>query len=169
MSRRPSLRSASLRSLPALRRCVLVKGGHLGGSGDAVDVLYDGHLWHELRGPRVATRNTHGTGCTLAAAIAAELAKGKAMLPAVQAAKAYLTAVLVASASLRIGEGGQGPLNHLPAVARWSEPSARSVFSPDSLLLYAVTDPTMNARWQRSMQDAVAGAIEGGATFLQIR
>ena len=146
-----------------------MKGGHAVGTSDAVDILYDGLHWHELRGPRINTRNTHGTGCTLAASIAAELAKGQAMLPAVQAAKAYLTALLVASASLRIGEGKQGPLNHLPALTQWSETSPRSTFSPESLLLYAVTDPTMNARWKRSMQDAVAGAIQGGATFLQIR
>jgi hydroxymethylpyrimidine/phosphomethylpyrimidine kinase len=70
----------------------LVKGGHL--EGDPVDVLFDGRTHHELRGPRVPTPHTHGTGCTLSAAAAAYLALGVALLEAVTAAKAYVTEAL---------------------------------------------------------------------------
>ena len=59
-----------------------------------------------------STGNTHGTGCTLAAAIAAELAKGAAPLDAVRAAKVFLTELLRASAGLQIGTGVQRPMNH---------------------------------------------------------
>ncbi len=95
-------------------RHVVVKGGHLPeaeAQGVAVDVFFDGHTWAELPAPRVNTSNTHGTGCTFASAIAAELAKGHTPLEAVRRAKAYLTAVLRAAAELRIGRG-HGPLNH---------------------------------------------------------
>ncbi len=91
---------------------VVVKGGHLPQSSDAVDVLYDGSDYTELRIPRVPTRNTHGTGCTFASAIAAELAKGKGAQDAVGKAKAYVTAALRTAASLAIGRG-HGPLDHL--------------------------------------------------------
>ena len=65
-----------------------------------------------LTGPKIATRNTHGTGCTLASAIAAHLALGLQPLEAVQAAKAWLGKALQASCCLRIGRGLHGPLNH---------------------------------------------------------
>ncbi len=92
-------------------RYVVVKGGHLPESSDAVDILYDGRECTELRTPRVKTRNTHGTGCTFAAAITAELAKGHNVYEAVRIAKAYLTATLRAATELQIGHG-HGPLNH---------------------------------------------------------
>jgi hydroxymethylpyrimidine kinase/phosphomethylpyrimidine kinase len=92
-------------------RYVVVKGGHLPDSSDAIDVLYDGAHYHELSAPRRATRNTHGTGCTFASTIAAELAKGAAIEEAVRTAKAYLTAALAAADDLRVGQG-QGPVNH---------------------------------------------------------
>ncbi|KAI7987036.1 hypothetical protein LOK49_LG13G02343 [Camellia lanceoleosa] len=65
-------------------RNVLVKGGDLASSLDAVDILFDGDNFYELHSPRIRTRNTHGTGCTLASCIAAELAKGSLMLSAVK-------------------------------------------------------------------------------------
>ncbi|KAM1120409.1 hypothetical protein ACFX13_045267 [Malus domestica] len=65
-------------------RNVLVKGGDLPDSLDAVDVFFDGEHLHELRSSHIKTRNTHGTGCTLASCIAAELAKGSSMLEAVK-------------------------------------------------------------------------------------
>ncbi|KAF5947124.1 hypothetical protein HYC85_017352 [Camellia sinensis] len=65
-------------------RNVLVKGGDLASSLDAVDIFFDGDNFYELRSPRIRTRNTHGTGCTLASCIAAELAKGSLMLSAVK-------------------------------------------------------------------------------------
>jgi hydroxymethylpyrimidine/phosphomethylpyrimidine kinase len=64
-----------------------------------------------LAAPRIATPNTHGTGCTLSAAIAAGLAKGLALHEAVREAKAYLHAALAAGAGLRIGHGS-GPVHH---------------------------------------------------------
>jgi hydroxymethylpyrimidine/phosphomethylpyrimidine kinase len=90
---------------------VVVKGGHLPAAEDAVDVLYDGGSYTEVRVPRITTKNTHGTGCTFASAVAAELAKGHAMEDALRRAKSYLTAALQAADGLGVGEG-HGPLNH---------------------------------------------------------
>jgi len=90
---------------------VVVKGGHLPAAEDAVDVLYDGASYTEVRVPRITTKNTHGTGCTFASALAAELAKGHAMEDALRRAKSYLTAALQAADGLGVGEG-HGPLNH---------------------------------------------------------
>lgn len=92
-------------------RYVVVKGGHLPQTADAVDVLYDGRTFTELSAPRVDTSNSHGTGCTFASAIAAELAKGCEVQEAVRTAKAYLTAALKTAIGLQIGRG-HGPLNH---------------------------------------------------------
>ncbi|MFI1889431.1 bifunctional hydroxymethylpyrimidine kinase/phosphomethylpyrimidine kinase [Streptomyces jumonjinensis] len=88
-------------------RWVLVKGGHL--PGDAVDLLTDGTDEHWLRAPRLDNRHTHGTGCTLASAIAAGLAKGLTVPEAVQAAKEYVTGAIAAGFAL--GEG-IGPVDH---------------------------------------------------------
>lgn len=92
-------------------RYVVVKGGHLPQNMDCVDLLYDGNKFDEYRAPRTSTRNDHGTGCTFASAIAAELAKGEEMDQAVTRAKKYLTQIMQASVSLRIGNG-HGPLHH---------------------------------------------------------
>ncbi|XP_002991097.2 thiamine biosynthetic bifunctional enzyme TH1, chloroplastic [Selaginella moellendorffii] len=151
-------------------RYVLVKGGHLKNSHDLVDVLYDGSEWHELRGSRIKTRSTHGTGCTLAASIAAELAKGLDVLPAVMAAKEYVAKALEHSSSIKIGGGAQGPMNHFFQLADWGKLSSRQCrFDPRKLFLYAVTDSGMNKRWDRSTPAAVEQAIQGGATIIQIR
>jgi hydroxymethylpyrimidine/phosphomethylpyrimidine kinase len=90
----------------------LVKGGHA--TGDmAVDVLVTPHGVTHHAAPRVETRNTHGTGCTLSAAITAELAKGETRLDAAVArAKDYLSQALDAGRTLRIGSGC-GPVDHL--------------------------------------------------------
>jgi hydroxymethylpyrimidine/phosphomethylpyrimidine kinase len=90
---------------------VVVKGGHLADSDEAVDLLYDGKEFREYRSPRVETRNDHGTGCTFASAIAAGLAKGLSVPEAVSQAKEYLDRVLRASATLRLGHG-HGPMHH---------------------------------------------------------
>lgn len=90
---------------------VVVKGGHLPEANDAVDVLYDGQQYLEFRAPRLATQNTHGTGCTFASAIAAEIALEQPVEQAVRNAKAYLTAALHAADELHVGHG-HGPLNH---------------------------------------------------------
>ncbi|MGQ9427137.1 bifunctional hydroxymethylpyrimidine kinase/phosphomethylpyrimidine kinase [Gilvimarinus sp. F26214L] len=96
-------------------RAVLLKGGHLPGD-QASDLLLwaaDGALrsrW--FRAPRIDTRNTHGTGCTLAAAIAAGLAQGRDMEAAVGAAKQYLSGAIAHADRIRVGSGA-GPVDHL--------------------------------------------------------
>jgi hydroxymethylpyrimidine/phosphomethylpyrimidine kinase len=94
-------------------RYVVVKGGHLSATSAAIDVLYDGEAFEQFEAARVDTANTHGTGCTFASAIAAELAQGRSMPEAVRVAKAYLTAALRAGAMLEVGHG-HGPLDHFP-------------------------------------------------------
>ena len=93
-------------------RWVLVKGGHL--PGDAVDVLHDGDRMLELPSPRIQTRNSHGTGCTLSAAIAALLPQSPDVATAVRRAKRYLDGALGAADSLAIGRTaeGHGPVHH---------------------------------------------------------
>lgn len=88
-------------------QAVLLKGGHR--DEDATDVLFDGATCIRLQAERIPTKNTHGTGCTLSSAIAANLALGMAVPEAVIAAKRYIT-VAIAHA-LPIG-GGVGPTNH---------------------------------------------------------
>jgi hydroxymethylpyrimidine/phosphomethylpyrimidine kinase len=87
---------------------VVVKGGHL--SGDAVDLLYDGKNFKEFRSPRIATEDTHGTGCTYSAAIATALAFGNDVVGAVAGAKRYISEAV--RQAWRLG-GGHGPTNHL--------------------------------------------------------
>lgn len=88
-------------------RSVLVKGGHLGDER-AIDVFFDGAEFHELEGIRYDTADTHGTGCTLAAAITARLALGDGLLDAVRAAKDFVTGAI--RRGIRIGKGF-GPVN----------------------------------------------------------
>ncbi|GGT48680.1 bifunctional hydroxymethylpyrimidine kinase/phosphomethylpyrimidine kinase [Streptomyces purpureus] len=88
-------------------RWALIKGGHL--AGDAVDLLTDGTEEHWLRAPRHDNRHTHGTGCTLASAIAASLAKGEDVPAAVAAAKEYVTGAIAAGFALG---AGIGPVDH---------------------------------------------------------
>jgi hydroxymethylpyrimidine/phosphomethylpyrimidine kinase len=88
-------------------RWVLIKGGHL--AGDAVDLLTDGTEEHWLRAPRHDNRHTHGTGCTLASALAARLALGDAVPEAARAAKAYVTGAIEAGFPLG---AGIGPVDH---------------------------------------------------------
>lgn len=101
------------RALHALRpRAALVKGGHLAGE-DAPDALFDGARVETFRAPRISTRNTHGTGCTLSSAIAAHLARGRNLRDAVAGAKDFLTGALAASGALSVGSGaGHGPVHH---------------------------------------------------------
>ncbi len=88
-------------------QAVLVKGGHT--TDKATDVFYDGTTMELLTAEVVETPNTHGTGCTLSAAIAAYLARGLPLLDAARQAKAYLTGAL--KQSLNIGQGS-GPVGH---------------------------------------------------------
>ncbi|KXZ50218.1 hypothetical protein GPECTOR_17g855 [Gonium pectorale] len=173
---------------------VLVKGGHLRPSSssaadadaaEVVDVLYDGHQLHELRGAWVHTGNTHGTGCTLASAIAAELAKGLPLLSAVAAAREALQRALRESAPLALGSGVQRPFHHLHMLPPHAQPQPQP--QPGSawggwglrradpaavrraMRLYAVTDPHCNQKTGRSLVEAVTLAVRGGATIVQLR
>ncbi len=90
-------------------RLVIVKGGHLDGDR-AEDIAFDGTTFEVLSAPRIATPNTHGTGCTFSAAIAAGLAGGASPLDAARAAKAYLHGAIEHAEPLG---AGHGPVNHL--------------------------------------------------------
>lgn len=104
------MRAQAVRLLALGPRAVLVKGGH--GSGEeAADIYYDGTMFRRYAAPRIASRNTHGTGCTLASAIAAFLAKGYPMQDSIAEAKSYVQGAIEHAAGLRIG-AGQGPLAH---------------------------------------------------------
>jgi hydroxymethylpyrimidine/phosphomethylpyrimidine kinase len=89
---------------------VLVKGGHREAQS-CDDVLFDGVDFRVFSLPRVVTQNTHGTGCTLSAAIAAQLAQGYDLAAAVEAAKSFVQAALASAEQLSVGKGA-GPLNH---------------------------------------------------------
>jgi hydroxymethylpyrimidine/phosphomethylpyrimidine kinase len=87
---------------------VVIKGGHAKGD-QIVDLLFDGEMFTELQTARIATRNTHGTGCTFASAIAANLALGHSLVDAVVRGQAYVAGAI--ERALPIGQG-HGPLNH---------------------------------------------------------
>jgi hydroxymethylpyrimidine/phosphomethylpyrimidine kinase len=89
---------------------VLIKGGH-GAGPESVDFLIDAEACSRYAAPRIATQNTHGTGCTLSSAVAAGLAKGLVLADAVREAKAYVSAAIAAADRLRVGSG-RGPLHH---------------------------------------------------------
>jgi hydroxymethylpyrimidine/phosphomethylpyrimidine kinase len=93
---------------------VLLKGGHLDGA-DCIDILDDGTTQIELHSPRIETRNTHGTGCTLSAAITALLPQRATVADAVRDAKTWLTAALTAADQLSVGHG-HGPVHHFHAL-----------------------------------------------------
>jgi hydroxymethylpyrimidine/phosphomethylpyrimidine kinase len=105
---------AQARALLSLgAQAVLLKGGH-GTSADSVDLLVDANGVTRFSAKRIATKNTHGTGCTLSSAIAAGLAKGLALRDSVREAKDYVTAAIGGADALRIGHG-HGPLHHFHA------------------------------------------------------
>jgi hydroxymethylpyrimidine/phosphomethylpyrimidine kinase len=91
-------------------RWVLLKGGHLPGN-DTIDILHDGDQMIELPGHRIQTRNTHGTGCTLSAALAALLPQTDSVIDATRAAKDYLVAAIASADMLKVGHG-HGPVHH---------------------------------------------------------
>ena len=95
-------------------QAVVIKGGH-GEGRDSVDLLVDRNGAVALPLARIATRNTHGTGCAFSAAIAAGLAKGMDLEAAVRAAKRYVHAAIAAADTLAIGSG-PGPVHHFHAV-----------------------------------------------------
>ena len=109
---RPDMEEAARRIHRLGPRYVLVKGGHL--KGDAIDLLWNGKAFTAFRAPRIDSGNTHGTGCTLSAAIAAGLAQGQAIGDAIRDAKAYVTrAIREGFAAGR----GVGQLRHF--IAEW--------------------------------------------------
>jgi hydroxymethylpyrimidine/phosphomethylpyrimidine kinase len=89
---------------------VLIKGGH-GQGAESIDYLFSGSGTVALAAPRIATKNTHGTGCSLSSAIAAGLAKGENMETAVRNAKRWISAAIAAADGLGIGHGN-GPIHH---------------------------------------------------------
>ncbi|MCB1062698.1 MAG: bifunctional hydroxymethylpyrimidine kinase/phosphomethylpyrimidine kinase [Verrucomicrobiae bacterium] len=92
---------------------VLIKGGHWQSGDEAVDLLWDGKSVHRYSAPRMIGVDTHGTGCTLSAAIAANLARGLALPLAIEKAKHYITAA-IEQAHVWTGEGAIRALNHFP-------------------------------------------------------
>jgi len=117
-SRAPETRKEMQRACEKLRemlphsseRWVLLKGGHLPGD-EALDLLFDGDRMFELSAPRIDTKNTHGTGCTLSSAIAALLPQRPDVAAAVRDAKQYLTRAIDAADRLHVGSG-HGPVHH---------------------------------------------------------
>jgi hydroxymethylpyrimidine/phosphomethylpyrimidine kinase len=91
-------------------QAVLIKGGHDTGE-EAVDMLVLPSSFTRLAAPRIDTKNTHGTGCTLSSAIAAGLAKGQDLITAVREAKVYVSEAIAASDRIEIGSG-HGPVHH---------------------------------------------------------
>ena len=97
--------------LLAMGACaVLIKGGH-GQGTESIDYLFGGGGVVALPAPRIATANTHGTGCSLSSAIAAGLAKGEPLETAVRHAKTWITAAIAAADRLGVGKG-HGPIHH---------------------------------------------------------
>lgn len=109
-------------------RWVLVTGGHLdgGASGEAVDLLTNGRHVHLFRAPRHSNRHTHGTGCTLASAVAVGLARGLSVPAAVRLAKDYVTGALAGGFPLGTGTG---PVDH---GWRWRPPGDGKVAGSDA-------------------------------------
>jgi hydroxymethylpyrimidine/phosphomethylpyrimidine kinase len=111
-------RAAARALTEAGARWAVVKGGHATSDAgeDAVDVVCDGSAVVELRAPRVATANTHGSGCSFASAITAGLARGVPPMKAIRAAKTYVHSAIVGSTRWHLG-AGHGPLDHF----RWDD------------------------------------------------
>ncbi|MBN8919358.1 MAG: bifunctional hydroxymethylpyrimidine kinase/phosphomethylpyrimidine kinase [Rhizobiales bacterium] len=107
------MRRQAHRLIEAGAQAVLIKGGHDSGP-ESVDLLIEPTRETRLSATRVATRNTHGTGCTLSSAIAAGLARGLDLVEAVREAKDYVTAAIGAANRLHIGSG-HGPVHHFHA------------------------------------------------------
>ena len=126
---------AAARKLAELgARAVIVKGGHL---EKAVDVLFDGTEMVQLGGDRVKTENTHGTGCTFASALAAQLAAGRGLLEAATLSKAYVTKAI--EKGYAIGKG-RVPLDHF--YRQRIEPPARGIHEVPQHGMHPAAEPT---------------------------
>ena len=152
------------------------KGGRGGGGLEAVDVLFERSTGAVtfLRARRVETSVSHGTGCTLASAIACGLARGLSVPLAARSAKRYVGGALAASSALRLGRGPQFPMNHGYGTAACDWSSGEGLRMRDGewggqvdYRLYVVTDPWLVDA--DSMRAAVAAAVRGGATIVQVR
>ncbi|MXN50523.1 bifunctional hydroxymethylpyrimidine kinase/phosphomethylpyrimidine kinase [Shinella sp. AETb1-6] len=111
---RAAMESQAKRLLALGPKAVLLKGGHLPGN-ESPDVLAMPGALRWFEGVRVLTRNTHGTGCTLSSAVAAELGKGHSLPDAVAAAKSFVAGAVRGSGALAVG-AGHGPLHHFHAL-----------------------------------------------------
>jgi hydroxymethylpyrimidine/phosphomethylpyrimidine kinase len=111
---------------------VLVKGGHLSGAAEAVDVLVDGDTSQRFAAPRIDTTHTHGTGCTYASAIAAHLAKGHDLEGAVDRAKRYVTGAIRHALPLGHGRGPTNHFFHLDPETAFTEAEVAAASAPPS-------------------------------------
>ena len=101
------MRKAAVQIYELGAKNVVVKGGHL--KGKAIDILFDGKNYAEIESPRIKTKNTHGTGCTFASAIATLLARGEPVPEAVRKAKIFITMAIQSGLSLGKGTGPTNP------------------------------------------------------------
>ncbi len=108
-----AMRDAAPRLAALGAQAVLLKGGHLTGESEIVDVFFDGEIT-EIRHPRITTTSTHGTGCTLSAAITAQLAVGARLIDAVRNGVDFVHRAIASAPSIG---SGHGPLNHFVSPA----------------------------------------------------
>jgi len=134
-----SMQEAAFRIHNMGSKNILIKGGHL--ENDCTDLLYDGQEFTELSAPRIMTKNTHGTGCTLSAALATELAQGSSTLEAVKKAKEFITTSIRFSLPLGHGHGPTNPFANL---------------SRDTQIFHCATELT---RAFRKLQEACIGPL----------
>ena len=116
-----AMRDAAAELVGMGARAALLKGGHLEGE-EVIDILFDGHELREWRRPRIDSTSTHGTGCTLSAAIAAGLAHGRPLVVAVEDGLDYVQRAIASAPGLG---RGHGPLNHLIPGRATLDPSPR--------------------------------------------
>ncbi len=105
------IREATVQIFGLGAKNVVVKGGHL--KGKAIDTLYDGANFAEIEGPRIRTKNTHGTGCTFASAIATFLARGESIPDAVRKAKDFISMAIRFGLNLGKGTGPTNPSSYV--------------------------------------------------------
>jgi hydroxymethylpyrimidine/phosphomethylpyrimidine kinase len=118
---RDSVRRAAQAIVEMGARSAVIKGGHAAGE-ESVDLLFTGRRFRWFGAPRLESRNTHGTGCTFSAAVAAQLARGRSVERSVELAKAYLTRAL--ARGVDIGKG-HGPVEHFAGCRLWTPGTGR--------------------------------------------
>jgi hydroxymethylpyrimidine kinase/phosphomethylpyrimidine kinase len=115
---RTDMKKAARTIKEGTRGNVLIKGGHL--SGAAVDLFFDGETFQEFSSPRIRTRNTHGTGCTLSAAIATFWGQGLSLTDALRQAKIFITKALAGAQPIGHGRGPTDPYAWIQKQGVWS-------------------------------------------------